>query len=527
MNRVPKDLGWVLYTTLRNHRRVNKIRSIKTLRAAAEKMMPRSKNNFANSFKSEDHLRQSLRTLLAKIPGVYGVVITHGSQEVGKDLVFYVRDFLGHPQLHACVVKLTKIDGSTKKTGAREVLTQATEALDTPHVNSEGQDESVVRVLVVSPHHCPPATMNSIRGALKHRAGQVKFLCGDLLMDEFGKYWQDFLLFESSALHVYVASVTRALTGKDPIHFLLQNQQLLTGELDSLEARYVPQGFKKNLQVIQFNADPDELRFKALQSSFSLVELRERVDSFHLLKKLFESSSFLITFDISNSQEILDALENVGRLAIDEWQERFQAERLRVEAVGQRRMMRHDAIVIITGERFASYEGAFDSADLIIHSLVERLKANNHYIRGVKKNQIDLHATSFKEFCQLQDCAREVPELFTCEDRPDDFLLDKSSLLSQRKFHLLITAPAGYGKTSFCKIHAIRDAIGLGNKLSDVIPVYISLHNLATAHITDYTVFLDSIELRAILDANEPAKSKWMRSRTLAREDSSCLPPRN
>lgn len=44
---------------------------------------------FAETFPNEAVLQQALAKLLSKIPGHSGVQILQGSQEIGKDLIFY------------------------------------------------------------------------------------------------------------------------------------------------------------------------------------------------------------------------------------------------------------------------------------------------------------------------------------------------------------------------------------------------------------------------------------------------------
>lgn len=77
---------------------------------------------FAESFKSEDELRKHVATLLTKMR-TQGVQITHGTQEYGKDIIFYAPDAFNNWVLNACVIKNTKITGSADDNdGARNVL---------------------------------------------------------------------------------------------------------------------------------------------------------------------------------------------------------------------------------------------------------------------------------------------------------------------------------------------------------------------------------------------------------------------
>ncbi len=60
-------------------------------------------HNLCSAFKNEAELRSALRTLFSKVAGIERATITHGTQELGKDLVFYTKDYLGQSELHACV----------------------------------------------------------------------------------------------------------------------------------------------------------------------------------------------------------------------------------------------------------------------------------------------------------------------------------------------------------------------------------------------------------------------------------------
>jgi hypothetical protein len=56
---------------------------------------------FANTFPSEAVLQQALAKLFSKIPGHSGVQILQGSQEIGKDIIFYTPGALGQKDLNA------------------------------------------------------------------------------------------------------------------------------------------------------------------------------------------------------------------------------------------------------------------------------------------------------------------------------------------------------------------------------------------------------------------------------------------
>lgn len=181
---------------------------------------------FAEAFNSEDELRRHVATLLGKLGDNRNIEITHGAQEYGKDIIFYSRDAIGDWILNACVVKNAKIMGSADDKGARNVLIQVEQALDTPFLKSSGESESVSRVYVISPYDCSQSTMHSIQGKLRDRSGQVTFLCGSRLLEKFVQSWPEFLVFESTLLGAYVAALQKRLDQDDPIGFLMFSSRI-------------------------------------------------------------------------------------------------------------------------------------------------------------------------------------------------------------------------------------------------------------------------------------------------------------
>ena len=65
----------------------------------------KSPESFPKGFTSELLLQQAIAGLLTRMPDISGVQILQGTQELGKDLVFYITGAFGESMLCACVVK--------------------------------------------------------------------------------------------------------------------------------------------------------------------------------------------------------------------------------------------------------------------------------------------------------------------------------------------------------------------------------------------------------------------------------------
>jgi hypothetical protein len=166
---------------------------------------------FAQTFPSEYVLQQALAKLLSKIPNHTGVQILQGSNEFGKDIIFYTPAAFGQKDLNACVVKNTRITGSAStNVGARTVFNQAQQALDTSLHDENGREQRVKRVFIITPYPIPPQTVASIAGAIHDSNERVQFVSGASLLELFKLYWPEYLAEEFSLIQTYADDLTQA-----------------------------------------------------------------------------------------------------------------------------------------------------------------------------------------------------------------------------------------------------------------------------------------------------------------------------
>src|SRR5260370_12613961 len=191
-------------------------------------------------FDNEDALRRAIEALLMKIPECTNVRANHGSLEQGKDIIFCSEGPMGEVLLNACVIKNEKISGSAESgSGARTVFHQVEQSLDTPILNEQGQSQAVSRAYVITPHECSPQAMESIKGQLVRRSGQVVFICGNDLLLKFKKYLPDFLLANVEFLGAHVKSLRDELDGDRSVARLLFKEGFSTAYGKSLRALFV------------------------------------------------------------------------------------------------------------------------------------------------------------------------------------------------------------------------------------------------------------------------------------------------
>src|SRR6202034_4341790 len=93
-------------------------------------------------------------------------------------------------------------------------------------------------------------------------------------------------------------------------------------------------------------------------------------------------------------------------------------------------------------------------------------------------------------------------------------LLFEEDLLDRFQGSLLITGPAGFGKTTFCKWHAIHDANRLVQKQAKVLPVYRALHSLSRGTIGRFDdTFFPEEELKSLVQQQTAGQSPFSRIR--------------
>jgi hypothetical protein len=231
-------------------------------------------DQFCGLFPSENGLQDVLVELLSRFEGVTGVRKLQGTNERGKDIVFYYEGPFGTRRLNACVVKNTPITGSVASaSGARTVLFQAQQAFDTPCVNSSGQPEHVEHVFVITPHQTSADAMESVKGGLQQRSGQVTFLCGCGLLDVFKANWPAFLAFEGDFLGRYLNDLRLHLDANPILSALILRHSIIAPATRLLSEIYVPQ--RLIVELTEMKARPISWYADLFSSTASLAEAED------------------------------------------------------------------------------------------------------------------------------------------------------------------------------------------------------------------------------------------------------------
>jgi hypothetical protein len=426
---------------------------------------------FTDAFEDETALRGALHDLLTRLPNVRSVQVTHGAQELGKDLIFTCTGPLGESTIAACVVKNFAISGTVDSPrGAGAVLNQVRQALTAPIISADGSDQRVSRVYVMSPLPVTQIALRSIQGQIHQQSGQVIFVCGAELLSLFETHYPEFLLLKSGLLVSYVEQLRRALSESSAFeHLAFKHGMLASAKLGTSRA-YVKPTFSVEIRSLTVALDKkpaeadlergltlrelEELeRFLGQTAELALYHRRAGV-SFHQLSQ-------------TESANIVKELHSIGVSIRREWERGLK------KRGGERRAVR-----IPVKHLQRSLESAVKKAIDWSEQLQAASQPPLSYLKAEAAPYKVLASAEYKvygvyrEFSRLRSEACRLGPVFR-SIKYDERLVD------DLRFPVLITAPAGYGKTSFCKWNALNDAERYARGECDVIPVYVPLHRFA------------------------------------------------
>lgn len=421
-------------------------------------------HTFSHSFSSEMLLQQAIAGLLTRMPDITGVQILQGTQELGKDLIFYIRGGFGEQILCACVVKNTKITGAVgDKGGARTVFQQAEQAFDSTYTDNFGKDMRVERVYVITPYDLPPATITSIQGKLRERAGQVVFIGGPILFDLFKKYWSDYFADEAEIIEHHLAHTKNIYEAESEIEGLANQYNI--GDVTNYPKKiYVSQTLYRNINrydlgailtrpIFSQNLHPNKIRNDFQFIRDKLNELRVAVTYLNRWdycsnaeKDAIYYSADLVTKEFTKYLEKTE-LKDLERERLRE--KEITKERIRIiwQNIGKLEIEIKQAFDLGVEKTKVLYQKR--------HKVLSKLKRNLANLKFPSfSNKIEsielLSSPSLSQALILDDCARAAPEdLF--EFKQGIKLSFPKDILNHWHSHLLIVGAPGYGKTSFCR----------------------------------------------------------------------------
>ncbi|BBO86804.1 hypothetical protein DSCO28_73700 (plasmid) [Desulfosarcina ovata subsp. sediminis] len=468
---------------------------------------------FSKSFKSEIQLIEALAELLRKM-GRKGVQILHGPNEHGKDIIFYSKGGFGERRLYACVVKNSKLSGQMNSdSGVRTVFHQAETAFDTPFTTPKGHSEYVESVYVITPYECSPTAIAAIKSRLKSRSGQVTFLFGSELFSLFWEYWPDYIIFESGTLTKYLSDLPHSFSKDTALTALVRRFSLLSDNIKPLPHVYVQRGFKEIL--IEYYIEKVKWPLSnVLQKPIRINKVEEFIKNLQWHESFIKAST--------QNKEILcvfnDLYNDIGKI----WKSRFEEykkiiydrrnkfekkRRDEYEKLDKKYKKKYPFKLLseadysktknqqnvnyLKMETQSSVELVLDKDDYLTKKFeILRRQCKKKYNLVKSEFEIAMQFVSDsddddnnniepppKSYREVQKIAQSIPTQINTQitSKCIPFL---SNLLDSGLRAVLITGPAGFGKTCYCKWHALQDANNYLDNIRYVLPIYIQLHSI-------------------------------------------------
>ncbi len=471
---------------------------------AASSGLNRQSNSSKLAFSSERHFIEAIAGLLVRLPwNLTGVQILHGPREAGKDIVFTMQGGFGEPILCACVVKNTRITGSVDgSASALNILHQARQAFAIPFLGESGEEIPVQRIYVVTPYPLTTETKDSLRRQLP---GDIQFIGGARLVDLFKAHWKDFLVDEfgarirqletlldldeslqkvSSAHHAGPIDKTVRDVYVSPTFCRTLSDFHISGRLTSLldysklRRKMITNPRRTHSSdPLRIPATPDRWLLTPSDLEQRQTRLRQIQAAIAALSGLGMSPSYDQT--LASIGTFLDSVDQLRKDVIQRALEKIHSDAT------------SSTVSPIAEINTEQYERLLEQAAPLRDSLGEVAAEIQHQLQAVKSKAAAIAGTSraFGDSAFVDSGRLERAVSLLNSDvivRSGAHQFEFSADLIDSINVILITAPAGYGKTSFCRWHALEDIRRYNSGESHILPVYVLLHRLAEEQLTDF-----------------------------------------
>ncbi|MBV9761587.1 MAG: hypothetical protein JO340_13585 [Acidobacteriaceae bacterium] len=432
---------------------------------------------FSKSFKNEILLQQAVAALLSRMPNTSGVQILQGAQEYGKDIVFHAPGGFGEPELNACVVKNCRITGEcSASAGARTVLFQAQQAFDTPHIDENGNEIRVSKVYIITPYPIPPATVASISGSLKDLARRTVFLGGTTLFDRFKQYWPDFLAEEFRLLDSYATALRENVAANKDLQSLSMKYQL--GSLDNSMFRNVY--VKPNFHRFVHGFSARSLYSRTLPKMLGEYQGGADIDRWRDgLASISTFSQELLTWGLADKKATDQVRGRCKAIQLElerGWSQALATRAAKGRAV--RQQSRSDLQIVNRADLNRSLVDLRNDLADALAALERRLSTLQELVNNVSSGSVEqLSTPEVKLSTVLDDLVRRIGPGFLQEENEARWIWADEAIQAVSGC-IIVIAPAGFGKSSFCRWHALNDLEMLLTGGSKVLPVYVPLYQI-------------------------------------------------
>ena len=445
-------------------------------------------DRFSSSFADEHALRRAVVALLEKMPGVTAVRDTHGTRELGKDIVFETAGGFGLTSLNACVLKNHPITGDADDNrGARVVYIQAEQAFDSEIRRAvDGIPVQVGTVWIVSPHELSQQAIASIAGKLEQNKDRVRFICGRDLYEMFRRFYREYLMFEAGDLGRMAANAVTELDTDGAVPDALQLYGIAAPS-GTLRSTYIPSTVAKHLYA--FNLVLVMPDVAVLGEPLKKAAANDIARQLALTGDLIDS----ISGELGHSHKTRETASALGVEIKSAWDEAFRREKnawtrsvRESREVGWRPPPPTNNTPIWLGNRDALQRRAkkllADWGRSIARIQVVLSEANRLSEEVATDTSGWMSSPFLATYRFVENLSYRYPGMLR---RTSTWPAIPVVRLKGDQSRFLIAGPPGTGKTSYCKWQAIHDLEQLrldGRR----IPVFVPLYRLSARQLETF-----------------------------------------
>jgi predicted NACHT family NTPase len=286
----------------------------------------------------------------------------------------------------------------------------------------------------------------------------------------------------------------------DPIRFLGSQHNLFAGANKSLNSVYVRQKFKLEISEIDFRVEEPQL--EALGKSISLSELKDINEHLKFAAAFVRNAQAWDSGDTAEAEALAEFLDRLPKRLSGAWEEQWHIHESEASKLGTSAVPNNAAKIRLPASQTIANSPEIDKFSKVLAAFARRVCKANEFVRVAKSRTItvnDLRSEKYFDFCRITDLMRTHPIAFRRITKTTSVNFSED-LLDKITSPVLVTAPAGHGKTSFCKWNTLNDVRRLIEKHASVSPIYVPLHRLSTTELGGFEdVFFRTSQAKELL----------------------------
>jgi hypothetical protein len=350
--------------------------------------------------------------------------------------------------------------------------------------------------------------MASIKGELESRAGQIVFCCGENLLQLFETHAPTFIVAKSGLLAAYSGNLRRQFDEDRAFANIAFKHGVLPNAKRALSQAYV----KPDLAIPRYRYSitatiPGPARFEQQVWWEGARDAKRDYNAISALLRLANGYE-LIEPKVANVDQCCQRLIRLGDSVPEAWKRAYSSYRTAQARNGVTVTQNKVQLEIKEPEILKEIRDVAEIAGVLLKELGDRFSRQNALTKNAQADPLKvLLNRDSRLITAIHDLARRLPKAANSE-RLGTLSMD-SETLGKIDGALLITGGAGFGKTTFCRWHAITDGERFVRRKTETLPVYVPLHQLAQGPLgTFQDTFLPDPELSGVFGGNSVGEAR-------------------